>query len=269
ENDLSDKRDDGVINGCIFTDNHEHDLTFSTRSLTITATVVRDTAPDPQGFFGRGINVQASATTATPATAAISHCLIDGNRDAGLFVSGSDVTVEGTVVRRTTPDITSSYGRGITTRPFPETGRRSALWLTTSVIAENTDVGVFVGGSDATIDRTAVLDTLALPDGTVGDGITLISRLDSFAAVQLIDSQVARTARAGLSNFGSTLTLQRVHVDCCPIALNGEQDYPYLATLVSLPFTFQDWEGNVCGCGPDQAACQVLSSGLAPPLPPL
>ncbi len=269
ENDSSGRRGDGVVSGCVFTYNREHGLAFSAGSLTMTATVVRDTAPDPQGFFGRGINVQASATTATPATAAISHCLIDGNRDAGLFVSGSDVTVEGTVVRRTTPDITSSYGRGITTRPFPETGRRSALWLTTSVIAENTDVGVFVGGSDATIDRTAVLDTLALPDGTVGDGITLISRLDSFAAVQLIDSQVARTARAGLSNFGSTLTLQRVHVDCCPIALNGEQDYPYLATLVSLPFTFQDWEGNVCGCGPDQAACQVLSSGLAPPLPPL
>jgi hypothetical protein len=254
--------------GSVVADNHDQGVFLSGGTLTMTATVVRDTGPDQDGLFGRGINVQASPTSALPATLLASQSLVDGNVDAGIFGAGAELTVESTVVLRTLPDATQWYGRGINLRPEPTTGYRASLWLRGSVLSENHDVGLFVGGADAFVERSSIQDTSVRPDdGGFGDGMTVVSHTDVPGAAQLVDSRVARSGRVGLANFGSTITLERVHVDCCPIALNGEQEYPYGEANVSLPFTFTDLEGNSCGCGDDQGVCQVLSTGVLPPDP--
>jgi hypothetical protein len=266
-NDLTGVASHVALNGCFLAGNRGHGVLLHGGSLTASATVVRDTLHDQDGIGGRGFTIQAIPQGPVSATAHISQSLVDGNGNTGIFGAGVELTVESTVVRRTVPDIDQWYGRGINIRPYPMLGYRPVLWLTGSLISENHDVGIFVGGGDAIIDRSLIQDTLTRPDGGFGDGITVISDTDDFGAAHVVDSRVARSARVGLANFGSVVTLERAHLDCSPIALNGEQDYPFGPANVSLPFTFNDWGGNVCGCGADTVECQVLSSGLLPPDP--
>jgi hypothetical protein len=256
-----------TLSGCWVAGNRSQAIFIVGGNLTADTTVVRDTLPNGQGLSGRGIVVQPSPQDSLVPTAHISQSLVDGNGTTGIFGVGAELTVERTVVRRTLPDSTQWFGRGINIRPDPALIFRPVLHLSTSVIAESYDVGIFVGGGDAIIDRTLIQDTWALPELGFGDGITVFGHSLALATAHLVDSRLARSDRAGLANFGSTVTLERVHVDCCPIALNGEQEFPHGEIDVSLPFTFNDWGGNVCGCGPEVEPCKVLSAGLAPPQP--
>jgi hypothetical protein len=147
-------------------DNVEIGIFLSGSQATVAKSVIRDTMFDASGNTGRGISIQDSAEHG-PATLAVSDSVIERNRDAGLFVAGSNATVERTVIRGTEPD-SDGGGRGILAQPG---ATPSTLDVVGSLIDQNTEAGVYVSGTNAQLDATVVRGTRATEAGEYGRGI--------------------------------------------------------------------------------------------------
>jgi hypothetical protein len=87
------------------------------------------------------------------------------NHEIGIAVSGSDATVETTVVRGTLPrPFDGQFGRGIQaqlscTLAGCDPATRANASVRTSVIEDNHEIGLGVGASDATVESTVVRRT--------------------------------------------------------------------------------------------------------------
>ncbi|MBW2459110.1 MAG: hypothetical protein JRI68_31720 [Deltaproteobacteria bacterium] len=138
--------------------------------------------------------------------------VVQRNQEAGLFVGASDAFIEATTIRDTITQLADGLlGSAISVMPRAETGERSSLQLQRSSIVANSGVGVFIGGSDATISLTAVHDTR--PDGTgrFGTGIAVqeVPSADAAPATcTVIATSVARSQHTGMVVFGAQLTLE-------------------------------------------------------------
>jgi hypothetical protein len=160
-----------------------------------------------------------------PVSAAVSSSLIEGNHDVGIFVAGSEVELEGVVVRDTLPEaFDQTGGRGINIRGRVETGLRSSAVLRASLIEDNHDVGVFVAGSDAELDTIVVRGTLPRPsDQTRGRGINIQDGEDAGfrSSVVLRGSLIEHNHELGVFVAGSDAELEAVVVrDTLPRGLD-------------------------------------------------
>jgi hypothetical protein len=117
--------------------------------------------------------------------------------------------------------------------------------------------GIYLNRSWLNLNETDIRDTLPRSsDGFFGDGI---SAFDSSAAV-MTKNRIFDSARAGVANFGSRMTLGDNRIQCAGYELEGE-NHPQPADK----FKFEDLGGNVCGCPNANGACVAVSAGLAPP----
>ncbi len=121
--------------------------------------MVRSTLPNAQGGPGRGISIEDDPTTKARANVTIHACVIEQNTDHGVSVAGSDATFEATVVRSTVPGVQGVFGRGIGIQDDPVTKARASVTVSACLIEQNQELGVFVAGSDATIEATVVRST--------------------------------------------------------------------------------------------------------------
>ncbi len=165
-----------TIEGALLEQNYGLGVFVAGSDVTIEGTVVRTTLPRASDqTFGRGINIQVNPNTGVRATVTLRASLLEQNHDLGMFVSGSDATIEGTVVRTTLPRAADqAYGRGISIQHNPDAAQRASVTLRASLLEQNQDAGVFVSGSDASIEGTVVRGTLPLmSDQTGGHGINI------------------------------------------------------------------------------------------------
>jgi len=151
--------------------------------VTIEATVVRGTQPDPDLFFGYGIGVEVpcQATDCEPgshASAVVRGSVVEANHEVGIHFEGADGSVEASVVRGNLPGADGQhFGRGINIQlvcsgDFCNAAERSNVEVRTSVIDQNHDTGLLVGGSDALIEDTVVRGTQPeAADQTGGRGV--------------------------------------------------------------------------------------------------
>ncbi len=140
-------------------------VTGSTASLTVERTVVRNTLPAIDGSLGRGVEVAFGATMVA------SDVLVEGNIDQGLVVAseGTEVALDGFVVRGTLPRDDGKFGRGITAMD-------GASLVGAGVVLEgNSDVGLYVEepGTRVELTDSAVRDTRSRPDGSRGQGVSV------------------------------------------------------------------------------------------------
>ena len=138
----------------------------------------------------------------------------------------------------------------------PGKPERSTLSLKESTFASNEIASIVVYTADATIDSIHVEGTRATADGQYGDGV--VAMVDS--KIALTRSRIGASPRAGISTFGSHVTVGATTLECNAIDLDGEA-YPD----ESSPGAFETQPLDACGCDADKHACQVLSSALAPP----
>lgn len=163
--------------------NHETGLLLAGSSGSVDSTVVRGTLPDATSQnFGRGIAVQPSCAVGTcddtlRASIAISGSLLADNRESGISVTGSDAVIEGSVVRGTlAPPLGNLDGVGVSIQSCADAHGcdpdvRSNVTARGLLIEDSHGVGVFVAGSDATIEAVVVRATQARPDGSRGYGL--------------------------------------------------------------------------------------------------
>jgi hypothetical protein len=231
-------------------------------AMTIEHTVVTDTLPQSADQSqGRGIQMQ-NASVAT-----MTNTLVQRSHQVGISIASSQAAITGSVVTATHPDVSSAlFGRGINVQTISVDDAPSVLTLSTSLIEYNTESGIVLIGSTADLHQTSITNTAPVAADLFGDGIAVSVALPSPPATLPIISTLALTAtlietnaRAGISNFGSLVTLGTTKITCHAFDLNAE---PAIA-----PATFDDLGDNLCGCPTATDPCKVVSSTLTPPTP--
>jgi len=163
----------------------------------------------------------------------------------------SEVTVEATVVRDTQPRETDGRaGSGMVIEQELASSAPSIGHVFASVIERSRDFGVLIAASPVTIATTVVRDTMSTESGRpFGDGVAVFG-VPATERISVSSSRIERSARAGLSNFGSIVSLRDVHIACAAVRLDGE---PFVEWL----HVFEDGGGNACGCPIADGACKA------------
>jgi hypothetical protein len=208
--------------------------------------VIRDTQPLAEGL-GRGVDLNPGMLSS--GSVVVRASLLDGNRDAGVFVAnGSDVTIEGSVVRGTAVQPLSPYpsGFGVFAQDDGSSNDRSRVVIRASVIEANHTTGVAVSGADLDMESTVVRGTLPHADDSLGRGVqvqhfplntvpasaTIRSSLieDNFnggviaagASLEMVGTRVRRTAaELSTERFGIGLGIEVDHQLDPPLRSNG------------------------------------------------
>jgi hypothetical protein len=228
-----------VVRGSVFDANSDLGLHVSSSDLTLEDTVVRGTQPQQSDHSGgRGVNVQSEAPPGGAATAQVHGCVIEDNREVGLFVAGSELELRGSIVRRTASQLSDGLlGRGLDIQYDPDTAAPSTATVSASVVQDNQDVGLFVAGSTAAISGTAALGTKARSaDGLFGDDVVIVSEQNP-ASATLSANRLEQGARAGLANFGADVAVGASQISCHAFDLAGEP-------FDGLAFVFHDAGGK-------------------------
>ncbi len=110
----------------------------------IDATVIRSTA---QGTDADGVGIEDDSDTTARAKVTMHACLVEQSHRMGIFVSGSDATIETTVVRSNLPDAQGMFGRGINVQNDSGTNARANVTVRACIVEQNYEVGVLVEGS--------------------------------------------------------------------------------------------------------------------------
>ena len=181
-------------------------------SLAISNSVVRDTATLQPSDPGLALSVNEGAL------AQVSQSLIEGNRRAGLVVSGdgSMGTVSGSAFVGTLGDPDTGLGPGMAVLAG---GKLSASDV---LVGGSSGVGLITGdsGSEVALKGTAVLATLPDAAGQGGFGV----QVSAGAHLTMADSLVERNSHLGVQVDGEQA---EVEINCCAIrlqepALTGE-----------------------------------------------
>ncbi len=200
--------------GCTIKENTEIGVYAEDTGTTVELvdTEVLDTAPNPDGMFGRGIEVEdGAALTAT-------GCTVLGNTETGVWVgnAGSVVDLVDTRILDTAPSPSGSFGFGV------QVSDGARLGATGCTVQGNSHAGVFAEGAGTMVDLedTAVLDTAPRPDGLSGDGIWI----DAGGALSATGCTIRGNTEGGVvaSGAGTTVDLLRVEIlDTAP-RVDGE-----------------------------------------------
>jgi len=137
----------------------------------------------------------------------------------------------------------------------------SGRTIQSCVLEGNVEAGIGIYSSDVTVQSTLIRGTTANAQDQFGDGILVLPDIDGGPSqVTLMGNRIEASARAGLSNFGSTITFVSNALVCSAFDIEGEEH-------MGAAFSFDNQGGNVCGCPEANGKCKVLSAGLAPPKP--
>jgi hypothetical protein len=173
-----------MVSGSLIEDNHEVAVHVEGSEATLTATVVRRTLSSATPS-GRGLNVQSDDMAPVRSTLTMSGSIIEDNADLALYVDGSDATIDATVVRRTQPRADGRYGRGLSIQDDFFTGAPSTAMLTSMLVHDNREVGLYVEGSQAEVESTVLRFTQPSANGELGRAVHVQPDLATLAPAQL------------------------------------------------------------------------------------
>lgn len=229
----------------------------------IASTLVRGTLPgvDPSTGAavggGRGVNIQDDITDARASVELVAST-VEGNQGLGLFATGSDITLEATLIRDSLPgESETERGRGASLQPSALNEAPTVAVIHRSLVLRSQELGILVGGSQLTLDESVVRSVVPAP-GNFGFG-DAVAALPSSAEVSVLRSSLEDSGRAGLSLFGASGILTDSRLFCHPIDIAVE-DLGGTATL-------SDGGGNRCGCDGEIGSCKASTANLEPPSP--
>ncbi|XYI00040.1 right-handed parallel beta-helix repeat-containing protein [Sorangium sp. So ce1128] len=214
-------------------------------------------APD----YGAGIEI---AHDQRRANVRVRGSAVEGSYGTGIAVFGADAALDSTVVRDTRPLPNQEFGRGVNVQSLPDLGERGSARLHNVLIERNSNVGVFLSDSDATVESTTIADTLGpTPEGMNGCGILAYNNETGQANVVVRDSAIERSAAAGIYNLGATVQIGSTTFTCEPLDIVRYVDEASLTV-------YEDLGGNVCGCEGRTIDCRAEPTSIEPPraLPP-
>ncbi len=173
--------------------------------VDVSGSVLRDTRTIG-GTYGRGIGIQA-AGAGKRSTVTMSRSVLSDNHEFGVYVSGSSLTMESSVIRDTLPQDEGERGRGISVHDTDDGSERGSVTVRTSVIERNHDVAIFFIDSDGSIETSSIRDTLPNNDGKPA-GIAVQSSVGGSANVLIQSSVVERSHHKGIYVLGADITIE-------------------------------------------------------------
>jgi hypothetical protein len=240
---------------------HEVAVAVIGGDVALESVLVRDVhVRDADGRMGRAVTVQPAIEPDMPSTALIKDSLIEGTGDAAIAVIDSLATVESTWIRDTFGSGDGTGGHGIVVQGRSYTSHGGAARVDHALIENSRDAGVVVIDADLELTSSIVRDTQARADGTFGDGVGAVSYRLPGSQLDIRDTLIEHSARAGITLFGARAALLGSYLDCNVIDLDGE-------SFTGTASAFADGGANLCGCGSDARTCKVMNAGLAPPEP--
>jgi hypothetical protein len=205
-------------------------VVVSASDLELDGVTIRDTSLDATGAFGWGLDLQSHPPTLGRASALVKSSLIERSVGVGVRVSGSDLVLEGSVVRDVILDQVERSGLGIFVHPDVETQARSTLHLRRSVVERARGAAVHVRASDAFLEGSVLRDIDVLESGFYGRGLEIGS-----AYAEVRGCLIERTHEIGLAAIASELLVETSEIrDVQP---NGEGRFGDGLAVVTEPNT--------------------------------
>jgi hypothetical protein len=190
---------------------------------------------------GRGISGICDPQGNGCGALAVRSSLVSRNHEAGIAVAGPETVITGSVVQGTLPNEQGNEGRGINAQCSDTEPACGSLTVTGSVIADNSDHGLFVAGPDVTVTDTVVHSTTPVGTHSVGRGLEVICYGDSgvCSTVTLTGDVFTSNTDVAVALIGATATMTGCLVrDTRP---NGEGAFGRGVIAQCDPFT------GVCG----------------------
>jgi hypothetical protein len=198
---------------CLVDMNRKSGIEVSGADVTIERSVIRDTLPQEKDATGGG-GIEAKRKYQTAATLTLRDTVIAGNQHPGLNLLGSQALLERCVVRDTkSRQLDGAVGNGV--QAIISDGQPAKLTMKSCLVTGNRNIAVAIAGSEATLERTAVRDTLPQgKDQGFGIGIQAGFGLTNEPAstVTLKECIVADNRRLGVGLWGAKATLERTVV---------------------------------------------------------
>jgi len=164
-------------------------------TLTVERTHVRDMRPRPSdGAYGRGIHVQDDPS-GKGATLTLRGSLVDRAREVGVYVQGSDATIDSTRVRDTA-------GRGIHVQFDRATKHAASLTAQNVTVIRAVEHGIYAFGARATLRDVRVSGVALDASGVLGHGVTAVAE-DATKTRAVVDAE--RVLIEGVSGAGVLL----------------------------------------------------------------
>jgi hypothetical protein len=137
-------------------------------------------------------------------------------------------------------------------------GDKSFAEIKNSVLLDNRKYGIGLRETYAELTNVLIKNTKEL-NGLFGDGIVLAATPNAALqpVVKVKDVTVKDSERAGLSAFGTSVSLKNASFCCQTFDLNAE---PYLGEFATLI----DLGGNQCGCPDATGACTTVGAPAPP-----
>jgi hypothetical protein len=255
--DLSGMRSDVVIRQTEVVDNLDIGVSVFGSDALVEHTTLRRTGGSNTAS-AKGLLAQIDPITDVPTSLTLRASALAENEEAGVVIINSVGTIEGVVVRDI-PGLWGVAGRGIQVQGDPET--KGEMTITGALVEGIAEAAVSAGGNaTALVEGLHVRGSIPRPwDMLFGMGVTTATIDGQDPAMELTRSWVEDSAFAGVSLWGSSLSLGTSLLECNPVHLAAD------VYEGSEPF-FDDQGGNQCACGAPEL-CKVSQTQVAPPSP--
>jgi hypothetical protein len=163
------------------------------------------------GLNGRGVEAQLDEA-GQPCVVTIAETLVEQCGRVAVLATGADIQVDRSALRDNGSDALPQRGSGLVVQDDKAIGVRSRGALRDSLLERNRGASVLVNGSEATVERTHILDTQMDAGGTYGRGVLVQDRVETgnVSRLVLLDSTVERSRECGVVVVDSDAEIERV-----------------------------------------------------------
>ena len=186
-----------------------HYLAITGPGIGITMRATSDVFIDHDWIHDTTVRGIDAADELGPTSFRTNASLIEATKQIGVFVAGSDATIEATVVRGAQRDNDEGSGHGIEILNS-EAQTRARLRLLGSLVEQNHEIGLVVQSSDATVENTVVRNTSPNRVGKFGWGIEIdnFSTTNERTTLTLRASLLDHNHEVGVLVFASDVTIE-------------------------------------------------------------
>jgi hypothetical protein len=216
-------------------------------AIVVERSVVRDVRGTP---FGRGLDAQDFPSKGTRASVTVRFSVFERAVDAGILVIGSDLELEGVLVRDTLPASDGTLGDGITLQPNAQSAQCPSGRIRSSVVEASHNSGIVLIGGEVTLETSVVRDTLPqASDQRGGRGVVIQNDPGGCgsALATIRASSVERNTDVGILVVGSEVT-----IDATLVRQTASQPSDQLfgrgVAIQHSPVTFGPSTATVTGC---------------------
>jgi hypothetical protein len=157
----SGSRSSVTVTGSVFERHQSYGMLMFATDADITATAIREGQPEAVGQgYGYGIGVRNAADGAA-SDVTIVDSLLEENHGGGIYVDGSKLLVERTLIRDTLPQLSDQkLGRAIIAQAAADADGATEVTVRGSAIERSYEVGIFATASQLLCESTRVRDTV-------------------------------------------------------------------------------------------------------------